>query len=188
MSEATAEAPEPVGYRNPPASGRFKKGHSGNPTGRPRNRRREIPYDHVLGQMVTIREEGRERRVTAAEAFILQITKRGLEGDSAAARASLAAIEHARSKLVGSQPQYTAIVWKGVSPGSVGCALDALQMAIKLHRYSDAARYELKPWLVQMALDRLGTRGLSIEEQKTVMSVTRTPEVISWPNWWQVKA
>ena len=37
--------------------------------------------------MVTIREGGVERRVPADEAFLLQLTKRGLEGDSAAARA-----------------------------------------------------------------------------------------------------
>src|SRR5690349_21243581 len=87
-----------VGYRRPPSATRFQKGRSGNPRGRPRNRRREIPYDHVLGQMVTIREDGRERRVTAAEAFLLQLTKKGLEGDSSAARASLEAIETARAR------------------------------------------------------------------------------------------
>ena len=48
--------------------------------------------------MVTVREDGRERRITAAEAFILQLTQKGLAGDSAAARASLAAIEEARAK------------------------------------------------------------------------------------------
>jgi hypothetical protein len=48
--------------------------------------------------MVTIREDGTTRRVTAAEAFLLKLTKSGLEGDSAAARASLAAIEHAREQ------------------------------------------------------------------------------------------
>jgi hypothetical protein len=46
--------------------------------------------------MVTIREGGTERRVMAAQAFLLQLTKRGLEGDGAAARASLAMIEEAR--------------------------------------------------------------------------------------------
>jgi hypothetical protein len=54
--------------------------------------------------MVTIREGGVERRVTAAEAFVLQLIKRGLEGDGAASRATLAVIEEARctSGLTGS--------------------------------------------------------------------------------------
>jgi Family of unknown function (DUF5681)/Bacterial sugar transferase len=86
------------GYRRPPRTTRFTKGQSGNPAGRRRGRRREAPYEAVLGQMVTIREGGVERRVTAAEAFLLQLTKRGLEGDGAAARASLTAIEKVRER------------------------------------------------------------------------------------------
>lgn len=184
MTETSPETPEPVGYRKPPASSRFRKGQSGNPRGRPRIRRKEIPYDHVLGQIVTIREGGRERRVTAAEAFMLQITKRGLEGDSAAARASLAAIEVARSKRSQDHPIYDRIVFKLVSPGSVGSALDALQMAVKLHRFTEHSSYQLKPWLVQLALDRLGDRRLTLDEQRAVRSVTHSPEMVSWPDWW----
>jgi hypothetical protein len=50
----------------------------------------------VLGQMVTIREAGVERRVTATEAFLLHLSKRGLQRDGAAARATLALIEQAK--------------------------------------------------------------------------------------------
>lgn len=94
MSNAPEIAEGTVGYKRPPTATRFAKGRSGNPRGRLRNRRREVPYDTLLSQMVTIREDGRERRITAAEAFILQLTRKGLQGDSAAARASLAAIEN----------------------------------------------------------------------------------------------
>src|SRR6202049_2758307 len=82
-----------VGYRNPPRTTRFPKGRSGNPAGRPRGRRPEAPYEAVLGQMVTIREGGVERRVTAEEAFLLQLAKSGVEGDGAATRTALGLIE-----------------------------------------------------------------------------------------------
>src|SRR3546814_8889281 len=85
-----------LGYGKPPAATRFQKGQSGNPSGRPRGSKAP-PYESVLGQIVTIREDGIERRVTAAEAFLLHMTKRGLEGDGPAARAAMAAIEEARA-------------------------------------------------------------------------------------------
>lgn len=99
-----------------------------NPTGRPRGRHLEAPYEAVLGQMVTIREGGTERRVTAAEAVLLQLAKRGLEGDGAAARASLAMIEEYKSAA---PPLPSVIVWVIVDGGSVTYALMPLRMAKK---------------------------------------------------------
>ena len=75
---------EEIGYGKPPRNKRFRKGQSGNPRGRPPGRQKKPPYEAVLGQMVTVREDGIERRVTAAEAFVLYLTKRALDGDSAA--------------------------------------------------------------------------------------------------------
>ena len=56
-------------------------------------------HEAVLGQMVTIREGGVERRVKADEAFLLQHRKRALEGDGAATRTTLAVIEYAKERL-----------------------------------------------------------------------------------------
>jgi hypothetical protein len=174
-----------VGYRRPPKATRFTKGQSGNPAGRPRGRRREAPYEAILGQMVTIREDGTTRRVTAAEAFLLKLTKSGLEGDSAAARASLAAIEHAREQhnagLGG--PRISVIVREIVEPGSVTSALQPLRMARKLDPYRETAQIALEPWLVEAALARLDRR-LSPADQRTIVKATRTSHRVRWPDWW----
>ncbi len=174
-----------IGYGQPPKSTRFKKGQSGNPRGRPRNRRREIPYDTVLGQMVTIREDGRERRVTAAEAFLLQLTQKGLAGDSAAARASLEAIEAARAVRQDTQHRIDAIVWSVVKSGA-DSIIDTLWIA-RLKYPTDKARvrWELNPWIVEAALARLWDGRLTEAEQAEVWDAIRTPHKIQWPEWWR---
>jgi len=176
-----------IGYAKPPTSTRFRKGQSGNPRGRPPGRSKSLPYEAVLGQMVTVREDGVGRRVTAAEAFLLQITRQGLAGDSAAARAAMAAIEEARGvrpDRPGDQP-FT-IVTVVVAPGSVNSALDPLRMATKLDRYRNSARMALEPWVVEAALARLGDSRLTLDEQRTVVQATRTPHKVRWPAWWQI--
>lgn len=187
MSKVEQE-PEPVGYKQPPKASRFPKGQSGNPRGRPKNRHREIPYDTVLGQMATIREDGREHRVTAAEAFLLKLTQKGLAGDSAATRASLEAIEAARAARGDDNVTgITAIVIKSVGNGA-DSILERLGMTKLKYPTDEArARFELNPWIVEAALARFGERRLTKEEQREVWNATRTPHKVSWPEWWEVR-
>ena len=175
----------PSGFGKPPRSTQFQKEKSGNPRGRPRNRRREIPYDNVLGQMVTIRDDGRERRITAAEAFLLHLTKKGLEGCGASARSSLGAIEAAR-KARGQDGSDPISVIKIVGFG-ICSMINSLRMGVTLNAASkEKARLKLKPWIVEQALARLTPGALDIEEQIKVAAATRTPSKVRWPDWWKV--
>jgi Family of unknown function (DUF5681) len=168
-----------IGYRRPPIATRFAKGRSGNPAGRPRGRHRRAPYEAVLGQIVTMREGGAERRVTAAEACLILLAKRGVEGNGAAARISLDLIQEARNQ----NPPPVRTQWILVALGSIASALEPLRMAKKLDRYRETARLLLEPWLVEAALARL-PHPLGPADQRTIVEATRTPRKVRWPDWW----
>ena len=184
----TGKQDEAIGYGRPPKATRFAKGRSGNPRGRPKGSRRAIPYDAVLGQTVVIRENGVELRLTAAEAFLLHLAKKGLEGEGASARQAMAAIEGAREKRLIAEPLTFGIIYQSfVTPGSVSDAIELLRMARRLDRYRETRRIMLEPWIVEAALARLGARRLTREEQAVVTRATRSPTKVRWPDWWEVK-
>jgi hypothetical protein len=170
------------GYGRPPKKTRFTKGQSGNLNGRPPGRLQEAPYEAVLGQMVTMRENGVELRVSAEQAFPRLLLKRGLEGDGAITRATLTAIENAakRRPIQWDPIVLTRII---VYPGSVTHAAELLRMAKKLDPYRETARIVLEPWIIEYALGRFD-RKLTSAEQQIIVKVARTPSKVRWPDWW----
>ena len=118
----------------------------------------------MSGQIVTIRDGAGTRKVTAEEAFLLQLTKRGLEGNGPAARDAMEAIETARAKRAAEVDGKITFVTTYVDPGSVTTALERLRMAKKLDPYRPTARMVLEPWIVEAALARMGDRRLSREQ------------------------
>ncbi|AWL99666.1 DUF5681 domain-containing protein [Bradyrhizobium amphicarpaeae] len=171
-----------VGYGRPPVSSRFVKGRSGNPAGRPpRSREQKPPYESVLGQTFTIRDDGVERQVTAIELLLLKLAKRGLEGDTGVSRTLLGLIKQVREEQQASEP--LTIILVSVEPGSVAGALERLRMATKLDPYRETARMAIEPWVVEAALERLPA-PLAPYQQRIVVDATRMPKKVRWPQWW----
>lgn len=71
-----------VGYKNPPMKGRFKKGVSGNPSGRPQGRRSfKTELREVLDAKVVVTEQGRKSKVSTTHAMLLRLRPQALNGD-----------------------------------------------------------------------------------------------------------
>ena len=71
-----------IGYRRPPASGRFKKGKSGNPTGRPKGSSNFLVLlEHELGQSIVVNENGKKKTITRMQAMVKRIVAGALQGD-----------------------------------------------------------------------------------------------------------
>ncbi len=80
-----------VGYRRPPRATRFRKGTSGNPTGRPK-RTPSFKADLMseLRETLTLTENGKQRRISKQRAFIKTLTAAAIKKDIRAVNALLA--------------------------------------------------------------------------------------------------
>jgi hypothetical protein len=80
-----------VGYGKPPKAGQFRKGKSGNPRGRPKgslNLATDLTAE--LGEHITVREDGRPRKVSKQRALIKSLMAKALQGDVRATASLLA--------------------------------------------------------------------------------------------------
>jgi hypothetical protein len=77
----------PVGYGKPPAHARFRKGQSGNPSGKPKKilTEEEIVL-RDLASKVTVTEGGKQRRMSKLEVILKQQVKLAMKGDPKAVR------------------------------------------------------------------------------------------------------
>jgi hypothetical protein len=77
---------EEIGYRKPPKRTRWKKGQSGNPSGRPKGA--DKPFADLiaeLDQVVEVTEGRRRRRITKLRLLYKSLLNSAIQGDTRAA-------------------------------------------------------------------------------------------------------
>jgi hypothetical protein len=76
------------GYGNPPRHGRFKRGQSGNPRGRPRGAKgHKQTIAKIANEMHGVVEDGNRRRRSMLELIVLQLRNLAAQGNVSAFRA-----------------------------------------------------------------------------------------------------
>jgi hypothetical protein len=85
MSDETTPGGYPIGYRKPPRRSQFKKGQSGNPTGRPKGTPNfATALQRALEEQVVVNEGGRRYTVNKLEATVKQLVNKATMGDARA--------------------------------------------------------------------------------------------------------
>ncbi len=81
----------PVGYGKPRRDSQFKKGRSGNPSGRPRGSRNwDTLIYGALEARVVVHKDGRRKTITKREAIAIQLVNKAVSGDLRSVRELLA--------------------------------------------------------------------------------------------------
>ena len=93
-----------IGYSKPPRETQFKKGQSGNPSGRPKGTKNVASVlARELRTKVIITESGKRKSVTKLEAAMKQLVNKAIQGDLAALRLLNAVAQSLDDKGTGNQ-------------------------------------------------------------------------------------
>lgn len=141
---------EPVGYRRPPRSSQFRKGQSGNPSGRPKGAGVRSAAEKVLDRTVMATVDGQRRKVPLTEALVLQLAQRAMAGDIKSTRELLKIAD----QVTAARPDPgrkgpLVITTRFIDPKDCNPALDALGVIIPV-----GEQYKIAPWVVEAAMAR----------------------------------
>lgn len=182
----------PGGTKNPPESGRFKKGKSGNPKGRPKAQRKASAsaFDVVIDKTLTVMQGGVSREMTVDEALQQQTLQQAVAGNRSAQRAVFKMIvkrEKARAvRDAKTAPPAAALRIEPVDPRNADAVMLMLGIASPSQprdgTMPDAKHLVLEPWAVQAALDRRrGVGRMSPDDVRRIKGCTRDNETLRWP-------
>jgi hypothetical protein len=177
-----------------PRTGRFRKGHSGNPKGRPR--KQGVPpdaprsaFEIVLEKRVTVTQAGIDQELSVEEALQLRTYQDALAGNRAARREVLKMIAKREKAMedrgLRSQRTLPSVTEKlSPDPRNADAAMCLLGIAApnKSREEHDSDALLLESWAVQAALRRRrGGKALTVQDVSEIKRCTRAPETLRWP-------
>jgi hypothetical protein len=171
--------------------GRFRKGRSGNPGGRPTATRapRSSAFDVIVEKTLTVTRDGIAREMTVEQALQQRTYQDALAGKGMAQRELLKWIVKREAWLAKHAPRAS---WPAITrhispdPDNADAALLLLGIAAanpaRADIGADRAQLLLEPWAAQAALRRRrGGQRLTDSERDGIRRCTRDPDCLRWP-------
>ena len=171
-------------------NGRFQKGQSGNPAGRPKARRPHVSaFNIVFDKTLTVNQNGVERELTVDEALQLKTYQAALKGSKMAVRAVLKMIERREAVLAAQAPK---IVHHKPNPYVLIYDSDSADEAMQILGIASVEeapagmgwghdKPKLETWATQAAISRPGRRPLDERHVGDVKLLTKSPDQLKWP-------
>ena len=170
------------------SAGRFEKGQSGNPAGRPKARRpHNSAFDIIFDKTLTVTQGGVERELTVDEALQIQTYQAALKGSKMAVRAVLKMIEKREAALLKLNPSAPGMAKMEIEHDSPNAeaALRILDIAVDGHvplGGGDGARtLKLTNWAAHAGISRPGRRAFTDKDREDVNRYALDPEKLRWP-------
>ena len=164
-------------------AGRFEKGQSGNPAGRPKARRpHNSAFDIIFDKTLKVTQGGVERELTVDEGLQLQTYQAALKGSKMAVRAVLKMIEKREKAIAKRAPAAVAPI-RIENEHDSDNANEAM-LILDIAQYAgpdDNRRMRVSTWAAQAGLSRPGRPPLSEKEVGNVKFFTLEPDKLKWP-------
>ena len=170
-------------------NGRWQKGQSGNPAGRPRKRRPHVSaFDIIFDKQFTVSQNGVERELNVEEVLELKTYQAALKGSKMAVRAVLKMIEKREAALAKLAPAPVSSAYQfrhEEDPRNADDAMLLLGITVPDPNWSGPCQYgtrmKLAPWATRAALSRPGRKRLTTKDVEEINRCTLDPKQLRWP-------
>ncbi len=170
-------------------NGRFEKGRSGNPAGRPKARRPHVSaFDIIFDKTLAVTQDGVERAFTVDEALQLKTYQSALSGSKMAVRTVLKMIAKREAALARLAPplRQGPMQWRWEQdPRNADEAMLLLGITVPDPGWSGECKYgvrmKLATWAAQAGISRPGRRKLTRKDVDILKRQTQDAAKLKWP-------